>query len=315
MFPDLLLEDKDLREEIIQELKGSEGSGDEIIDFLESPTNGGNPIIPEKAQAIVRYYGRPVLFVENDTFENPKSDTWADRLNNARTLLDTAIRAVGRIEVNNHPRFKWVGTGWLVAEDIIVTNRHVATEFAYKDQAGDKFVFRQYPGYSKVRADINFKGEKSLNEQLFSIVDVLYIAEDSKTDIDLALLRVARQSSYPNGFNLSQPIQLSSKLPSASSYVAVIGYPARSYRTSNPRETANIFGDIYDIKRLAPGQIIQAQENVIFHDCTTLGGNSGSPVLDLNTGEAVGIHYAGQDSEKNLAVPSPVLADLLLKYR
>ena len=40
------------------------------------------------------------------------------------------------------------------------------------------------------------------------------------------------------------------------------------------------------------------------HDCSTLGGNSGSVVLSLETGEAVGLHFAGRFLEANFAVPS-----------
>ena len=29
------------------------------------------------------------------------------------------------------------------------------------------------------------------------------------------------------------------------------------------------------------------------HDCATLSGNSGSPVLDIQTGKVVGTHFAG----------------------
>src|SRR5262249_1075036 len=45
------------------------------------------------------------------------------------------------------------------------------------------------------------------------------------------------------------------------------------------------------------------------HDCTTLGGNSGSVLLDLENGVAVGLHYAGLYQENNFAVPASVLTE------
>jgi hypothetical protein len=39
----------------------------------------------------------------------------------------------------------------------------------------------------------------------------------------------------------------------------------------------------------------------LFHDCSTLGGNSGSPVIDLKTGEVLGIHFAGEFEQTNWA--------------
>ena len=45
------------------------------------------------------------------------------------------------------------------------------------------------------------------------------------------------------------------------------------------------------------------------HDCTTLGGNSGSPLVDLGTGAAVGVHYGGAGRFLvNWAVPAGVVA-------
>ena len=40
------------------------------------------------------------------------------------------------------------------------------------------------------------------------------------------------------------------------------------------------------------------------HDASTLGGNSGSAVIDLETGEAVGLHFAGSYLQANYAVPA-----------
>ena len=70
----------------------------------------------------------------------------------------------------------------------------------------------------------------------------------------------------------------------------------------------SIFGDVYDKKRLAPGQVTEARPDVVLHDCSTLGGNSGSVVVDLATGEAVGLHFAGRFLETNYAIPSAVVA-------
>ena len=54
-----------------------------------------------------------------------------------------------------------------------------------------------------------------------------------------------------------------------------------------------VFDDIYGVKRLQPGTIVTESSEIITHDCSTLGGNSGSPLIDLSTGEAVGLHFSG----------------------
>ena len=41
------------------------------------------------------------------------------------------------------------------------------------------------------------------------------------------------------------------------------------------------------------------------HDSSTLGGNSGSALIDVATGRVVGLHFAGRYLEANYAVPTP----------
>ena len=94
----------------------------------------------------------------------------------------------------------------------------------------------------------------------------------------------------------------------AGQQVAVIGYPARDSRVPDDQLMQSIFGDVYDKKRLAPGQVTEARPDVLLHDCSTLGGNSGSVLVDLATGEAVGLHFAGRFLEANYAVPAAVVA-------
>jgi endonuclease G len=77
----------------------------------------------------------------------------------------------------------------------------------------------------------------------------------------------------------------------------------------------NLFGDVYDKKRLAPGQIRQSGPEELQHDCSTLGGNSGSVVLDLATGDALGIHFAGRFLEANYAVSASVIEGRLRALR
>jgi len=38
----------------------------------------------------------------------------------------------GGIEVSGHPSHTWVGTGFLVADDVVMTNRHVAEAFSHR---------------------------------------------------------------------------------------------------------------------------------------------------------------------------------------
>ena len=252
-------------------------------------------------EAIILVMGRPVLLVRDDDYDlaTLETDTWRTRLEQARPGLKSGILSVGRVDLDNNPRFDWVGTGWVVADDVIVTNRHVAAEFARRE--GDGFVF-QTSFLGQMGARIDFKEElDGPTSAEFRIAEVLHIEDPGGPD--LAFLRVDWGSGDKRA-----PIRLSSSTQTGRG-VAVIGYPAKDSRTRIPDEMDRIFGSVYNVKRLAPGDVtsVSEQEQLINHDCTTLGGNSGSAVLDLETAEAVALHFAGRERDRNFAVPAPTV--------
>jgi endonuclease G, mitochondrial len=277
----------------------------------EAFESAGGGAVAAAEETIVLRAGRPVLAISNNesrlVFEEAESEIWRERLTGARDGINHAIRAVGRIDLVNHPRFDWVGTGWLVADDIIVTNRHVASEFANGN--GKSFTFRSGI-LGQMSASIDFLHEVDSNQvNVFDIQQILHIEPDNGHDI--SFLRVQAR----DGQKLADPIALSRSAPAVSDQVAVIGYPAKDSRVPEPDLMERIFGNVFNRKRLAPGQIKALRSDDVLHDCSTLGGNSGSVVLSLNSGEAVGLHFSGTFLEANFAVPASVVADRLDEVR
>jgi hypothetical protein len=255
---------------------------------------------------------RPVARILNNQattdFIGPDSKSWAKVIRDAKALIDKAIPAVGRIELNNSD-YPWAGTGWLIAPGIIVTNRHVADLFARVDRRTSRLVFR--PGLSPgaVSADIDFLEEENrLDSAEHPITSILWIAPPDEADV--AFLQVSKAS----GLTLPQPIDLADDIEVDGTIVA-IGYPARDPTIRDQNLVTTIFGpDVYDKKRLSPGKVMSVDGNRIKHDCSTLGGNSGSVLLELKTGRAVGIHRAGLvDDSANLGVTASHLRELLDK--
>jgi endonuclease G len=113
-------------------------------------------------ETIVMRRMRPVLAIRDNVTllaftDQADSEIWRARLEKARPLLNHAIPAVGRIDlIGGH--LDWVGTGWLVADDVLVTNRHVAREFAIRDGGG--FTFTMGPS-ARISATIDFLGSGS----------------------------------------------------------------------------------------------------------------------------------------------------------
>lgn len=260
-------------------------------------------------ETIVLTRGRPVLDIRAGAmvveFSEVESEIWKKRLTDANSFILPNIPAVGRIELVNHPRgTQWIGTGWLIRDNVVVTNRHVASEFA--EASGGEFVFR--PGFdgSPLGVNIDFLEEFGSSGSLeFPVFKIMHIEKGSGPD--LAFLRI----EPVRGQELPRPVVLSSATLEQGEQVAVIGYPARDPFFPDPDVMDRIFNSRYDKKRLAPGLVIGKTSERIFHDCSTLGGNSGAEVISLKTGHAVALHFAGTLFAQNHAVPIDVVASRL----
>lgn len=283
-FNDTLLNDD-------PELADAEAATNELLEVNRPPE------IQIDLESIVMRRRRPVLAIKNGAtvleFEDQDDiPLWKSRLETAAGVLGPAIASVGRIELAGNPDFSWVGTGWLVHPRYLVTNRHVAEAFARAD--GDKFVFQSGPD-GDMTASIDLLQEIGRDDkQVFDLKAVSYI--EPRPGLDLAFLEVEQIDGQ-----VAKPITLSPH-PEDRPFVATIGYPAFDSRIPEPDLMKQIYGEIYDKKRLAPGAITNADDNRVLHNCTTLGGNSGSVVVDLTSGEALGLHFSGSFLRTNYAV-------------
>ena len=267
------------------------------------------------AESIVMRRFRPVLRIHKNIpvldFKNETDSViWKKRLTEAQSSLEAAIEATGRINLMQAD-YAWVGTGWLVRENIIVTNRHVAELFVTSE--GATFTFAQGDNGS-ISAGVDFLAEfENTESREFLLVRPLYIVPPPGPDIAFF---EAQQTSGDD--KLAKPISLS-KAPKTNNSVATIGYPAYDSRIPEVDLMRRIYGDQYDKKRLAPGGVTQVDELHLLHNCTTLGGNSGSAVIDLKEGHALGLHFSGAFMRTNYAVRGDiverVLDDVLAGYR
>ncbi len=299
-FQEYLQELKSADPEIARELEESFESA-----RSESASTRSSEMVLE---TIVLLKGRPVLDVIDGQavleINDIESNVWKERLRNAIPHLRPHIPAVGRIEVLNHPERDWFGTGWLVRDNIVVTNRHVAAAFAEMD--GGRFFFQPGVDGTPIKARIDFIEEFG-NDRAheFPLFEIVHIEKSSGPDI--AFLRIEPVS----GHGLPEPIPIDNSKVAAGEHIVVIGYPARDPTFPQPAEMDRIFNGRYDKKRLAPGIVKEVTNQRIFHDCSTLGGNSGSEIVSLESGKAVALHFAGTLFTKNHAIPIPVVNETL----
>jgi hypothetical protein len=277
------------------------------IDGLVKLAEGRDDDIDDRERfgltAIILLEGRPAILIQDGDFPDPP-EAWS-RLGEARDRIRAVIARSGRIEVTGHLDLEWVGTASLVGSTTLMTNRHVAHEFCARRGRGWAF----HPG---VTSRIDFLGELDREATLeFEITGIIGIHEKH----DLALLRV--EAATTGGHVLPEPLSVAASEPEDlfDRDVYVVGYPALDSRRNEPDAIRRIFLDIYDVKRLQPGRTVgyATAYGAIEHDCSTLGGNSGSPVVDLETHEVVGLHFGGRYGVGNYAVPLWTLrADALL---
>jgi hypothetical protein len=254
-------------------------------------------------ETIVYAVGTPVFLVKDNAIDIGSARTeavaWRKILTTASANLNRHMNAIGRINVSNF-QTDFVGTTWVIDDDLLVTNRHVANLFAETDGAGFKFKLG-FDARSPIGATIDFLeefGNAALDE--IPVERIVWIAPD--TGPDIAFLKLKSSSSPVGRMKLPLASDTRPKLP-----VAVIGYPASDPRFSDQDLATKIFGGVYDKKRVAVGSLLGVGDDVVTHSCSTLGGNSGSPVLDVGTGAVVGLHYRGVEFIENDAVPVSVL--------
>ncbi len=265
----------------------------------------GKPL-PPFIWRVVQPEGRPAVVIQHGKFSVPASNVWQPNLGMAQSLIENAIPSVGQIEKIDDSTHETmvVGTGWMVEERVMITNRHVAISFARKVEAG--YEFRRGNDFvTPLRVTIDFQREHEVaGGQVFSVEEILDIAPDDGPD--LAFLRIG--SSIGEQIPPPTPITLATEPERLTSgtQVVTIGYPGRPLpgELAPGEETVNeaVF-QAYGVKTLSPGQITGANLAGIFvHDCSTLEGSSGSVIIHLETGKALGIHYHGSFMVGNEAV-------------
>jgi subtilisin family serine protease len=209
--------------------------------------------------------------------------------------IEAAGRSVGRLEAIDHPTLAWLGAAFVVAPGLVVTTRHVADTF-----------LDGRAGYNEVKAGftvgLRFSDEDITAGRLFPVVACAL----RHPVLDVAILRINEErGAAPDSLTFNGAETLVEKLP-----LAVVGYFA-----PDPRVLADSW-PLSDMKAgakyLALGKFLSfeiwQQHWMLAHDCSTSAGSAGSPVLDLETGQVVGVHTGGIQFNANYAVPANEIA-------
>jgi hypothetical protein len=275
---------------------------------------------------------RPVLFVQDGTVDtaSDRLGSWQGALQHFLPQVERIAAATCRIDCDALST-KYAGTGWVIAPGLVATNRHVLETIALPDGAGGW----DFP--NPVRADFAHEFERD-RAHAFDVAGVALTGPDpinwamDFAKLDLAVLRC--KETNPAGERFPEPVSLEADIGAydAGRDLYTIGFPARPRAFFDVAVTPpsghehvtvinRLFLDRFGFKRWAPGKLIDppgsldgdVQGWVINHDITTLGGNSGSLVVDFSAqGERVmALHFGGVNRDENFAHVAARMRDTL----
>ncbi|OLS43828.1 hypothetical protein BV509_05430 [Rhodovulum sulfidophilum] len=265
-------------------------------------------------EALVRIQDRPAFRVIDGSVDtdDPLAGDWAPFLGLVVDLPDWT-RSVGRIDLDG----THIGTGFLIGGGRVMTNRHVLEACADELAGPGGSLWRL--GRGAVTIDFS---ETADGSQRHALTGVVMAGPDPINGVErLGHLDMALLSLDATAPGLPRALPLARQMDEAADMV-VIGYPARPGRSAfvDPatgavsREIGNrlreIFGTDYGRKYVAPGRVIQgpgmlpgdSEGWAASHDCTTLGGNSGSVLVQFTaTPSVAGLHFSGAPLTANKA--------------
>ncbi|MET0781775.1 MAG: trypsin-like peptidase domain-containing protein [Microbacterium sp.] len=105
------------------------------------------------------------------------------------------------------------------------------------------------------------------------------------------------------------PVKIRWELPEVGTRIAVIGHPMITF-TATIATLAAFTTFPTGEKVIMPGLITAVEEDKLTYECWTMAGVAGGPIVDLATGEVIGIHHSGryEGGAKKLGFGVPVTA-------
>ena len=275
---------------------------------------------------------RPALFVQDEEVDPTaeQTGTWQGQISALRPGIAMVAPSVGRIDSEiGSPNY--AGTGFVVADGLILTNRHVLEALVGGPEPQPDGTWKFLKPVS-----IDFAGEfERARKKSFKITGVAFASPDrirrqlTLSNLDVALLKVETHNGTER---LPAPLALSRRTGAVNvdAPVYAIGYPGRPYNEV-AEVLMKVFQDEYFVKRFAPGYVDRSLDDVsdgghrrVFtHDASTLGGNSGSCLVEfsLEGRDVVGLHFGGiartENYSHSLARLEHVFADngVQIEYR
>lgn len=247
---------------------------------------------------------RPVLFVQDGRIATRHADLkgWQSKVLTLQSGIRSVISSVGRID---DPRLRtgYGGTGFVIDDGLIATNRHVLEAIGKQTTNG-------WALGPDCRIDFFHEFERDRSNS-YKVESVIFAPPDRTghevnfKHLDLAVLQTGTGPDFPPPITLAEDSEVK-----VGADVFTVGYPAKPLRGSAD-VLSRLFANKFGFKRWAPGRVTAAPGNdsndmnkwVFDHDVTTLGGSSGSCVVAFSGSATVcvGLHFSGRTGIANHA--------------
>jgi hypothetical protein len=260
---------------------------------LVSAEGGGAPKPPEGLKGIIHLEdARPVVELTSTHLTVPEAGIWSADLKAHAAQITAAAAAVGYLRGGKHPELPFSGTGFVIGADLVAT-----ADFVIDVLANAEIGILPGPAVEFVVADAIGAPASAA----FKVTEVVALLPATASRPRMAVLRVPGLAAAGyKPLRVSMPATLRAGLN-----IGVIGYPSFDARTPQT-VLQTVFRNTFGQKRLMVGRLTDKAgaslgEADLFHDAATIGGVGGGPVLDLETGEVIGIHLGGTfaDSAKS----------------
>ena len=282
--PGMIPDSEALAQAALEKLRSGEIPDAEELTALEIVIRMMRPVVLTKdgvPQDLPRKAGE-------DLFPPEHYDNWSDFKNNVARF----VNSIGRIEsIAPDGTTSHVGTGFLVSNSVLATNRHVLDALTFGSG-----VLR------KKSARVVFKQEYGQNNRPSDILPIIGV-DAAHQDLDMVRLKL--ESTEREG------VEIEPAAPAIGDEVVAIGYPAEDEK-NNPAFLGTTFQNKFGVRCAALGEVLRGVKHPSFyHDCSTTQGNSGSPLFSLKTAKVIGIHRAGYFMYRNEAIDGAALADFV----
>ncbi|MEA3012713.1 MAG: hypothetical protein QOD42_1258 [Sphingomonadales bacterium] len=253
-------------------------------------------------EARVRKVLRPMIQLDRGEprFEASETAPWRARLLAGRATLARVSAAVGRIVLRGHPSLSWVGSAFHVGAGLVLTTRHIAA------------ILTEATGEPALRAGLSVAIEVPSPDgtAIFAVAGVALI----HPTLDIAILRLEDSSPTPPRLTFDGSEEIARDLAIGSfGYAGVANSDLDPERPTAPPGPTQMVA-IGRITGYEHAQILDEKIWCLAHDCSTLPGFSGGPLVDLESGLVLGVNFASQASAAGLldgggyAIPASELA-------